>query len=50
MNLYTKRYGVFSEVHTYNLFEHIEMRKHKITFTIKNHLPTILPNQLYNAN
>ena len=31
-----------------DLYEHIIMRKH-ISFKIRNHLPAILPNQIYNT-
>ena len=32
------------------LIWHIHMRKQHITFQIKNHLPVILPNRIFNTN
>ena len=38
----------FRSIYT-ELFQHIDMRKHNITFTGRNLLPVILPNQIFNT-
>ena len=47
--IHKKCLSIFRGTYT-ELFDHIEIRKCNISLKIGNHLPAMLPNQIYNMN
>ena len=46
--IYSEACCSFRRTHT-KLFKHIDMTNENISFKIRNHLPAILPNQIYHT-